>query len=109
MARVVWTNSGAAHLKEIVDFWAQRSPAKAESVSAQLVAAGERLELLPLLGRVVPEYKIETLRELIVSPYRLIYSIREDVCRIVAVIDSRRDFPSVFRPPELNDDDSDPA
>jgi toxin ParE1/3/4 len=106
MARVVWTSSGTATLKEIVDYLAQFSTAKAETVAAKILTSADRLELLPLMGRVVPEYKIEWLRELIVRPYRLVYAIRSDVCHIVAVHNSRRDLTALLRPDQIDFDDS---
>ncbi len=106
MAHVVWTDPGTENLKEIVEYLAQYSPAKAETVSAQLLRAAERLEQFPLMGRVVPEFGRESLRELIVRPYRLIYQNHADECQIVAVIHSSRDLKAIFRPPQLEDDDS---
>jgi hypothetical protein len=41
----------------------------------------------------VPELKREDIRELVtVKPYRIIYIVEEDICRIVAIVDARRDF-----------------
>jgi hypothetical protein len=57
-------------------------------------------------GRVVPEFKIESLREVIVRPLRLIYRVQDDVCSILAVVDSRRDLTQLLLPevPEEEDD-----
>ena len=40
--------------------------------------ASDQLEMSPRLGRVVPEFGIETLRELILGSYRIIYRLIED-------------------------------
>ena len=36
----------------------------------------------PRIGRIVPEYRDERLRELIVSPYRLVYELQDDALTI---------------------------
>jgi plasmid stabilization system protein ParE len=47
----------------------------------------------PAHGRQVPEFHQEHIRELvIVKPYRIIYTVKDDVCRIVAVVHGRRDL-----------------
>jgi toxin ParE1/3/4 len=73
---------------------------------ARLIEASERLERLPLMGRVVPEFKIESYREVIVRPFRLIYRVQDDVCSIIAVVDSRRDLTQLLLPevPEEEDE-----
>ena len=45
----------------------------------------ERLEDFPLLGTVVPEYKDESIRELIERPYRIAYENFPDRIDITAV------------------------
>jgi toxin ParE1/3/4 len=48
------------------------------------------LEHVPLSGRDVPEYDDETVRELFVYSYRIIYAVEEDQTAVVAVIRGRR-------------------
>jgi len=44
-----------------------------------------RLEDFPESGRIIPEFSELPYREVIISPYRFIYKIKEDVVWIVAV------------------------
>lgn len=104
MAGVLWTDTGKRTLKGELDFLANVSPAKAEEVGDRILNAVERLELLPLMGRVVPEFKIEQLRELIVKPYRVIYRVRGEDCLIVAVHHSRRNVAALLPPEDLQDE-----
>lgn len=53
------------------------------------------------MGRVVPEFKLSHLRELIVKPYRVMYILRSNSCSIVTVIHSSRDLPNLVRPEDL--------
>jgi toxin ParE1/3/4 len=86
MAQVIWTKAAMRHLREIDDFLSERSPDAASRLVERLVRAPRLLETTPLLGRQVPELNHEDIRELVtVKPYRIIYVVKEDICRIVAV------------------------
>jgi toxin ParE1/3/4 len=102
MARVQWTDPALEHMQEIIAYLARRSRVKAEQTQARILAAVDRLELLPQMGRVVPEFNLDYLRELIVSPYRVLYVHREDCCSIVAVIHSSRDLANLVFPDYLD-------
>jgi toxin ParE1/3/4 len=55
------------------------------------VRAGvERLTDFPLSGRIVPERKAHGYREIIVAPYRIVYSVVGDDVRILRVWHGRR-------------------
>lgn len=53
-----------------------------------------KLEDFPNIGRVVPEYKIEDIREIFYKDYRIIYKIdnENNIIHIVAVIHGSRDL-----------------
>jgi toxin ParE1/3/4 len=104
MARVAWTTPALDQVREIIEFIAQRSPSSADKWHTRLMASVDRLEHLPMLGPAVPEFELESLRELFVKPYRILYVIRADTCFIVAVIHSHRDLTAHFRLEELEDD-----
>jgi plasmid stabilization system protein ParE len=94
-------------LEEIVAFAARRSAERAAELNARLLASARRLERLPLLGRVVPEFKLEHLRELIEPPHRILYVVRGDSCSVVAVFHSSRDVANLFRPENLEGNGAD--
>ena len=56
----------------------------------------EKLEENPLLGRVVPEYQREDLREVIVGRYRLVYVTRSDEVVIARVVHGARELERVL-------------
>jgi toxin ParE1/3/4 len=102
MARVVWTAPALKHLQEIVAFLANHSIARADEINTKILAAADRLEYLPLMGRVVPEFKREDFREIIESRYRLMYLVHDDVCSIIAVIHGSRDVGRLIHPEDLD-------
>jgi len=89
-------------VQEIMNYVAKDAPAHAVKLVNRLVAAPRNLAEFPRLGRVVPEFGLEHLRELLtVRPYRMLYVVREDHCSIVAVIRSR-DLAALLRPEDFD-------
>ena len=103
MATVVWAAEGVSKFEDILDYLAEHSPNKVEEVRSRILTGVGRLAMLPLMGRVVPEFNLDHLRELIQSPYRILYIVRGDVCSIVGVFHSRRNLASLVHPEEFED------
>jgi len=100
VAKIIWAEPALSDLKEIVGHIALDSPAYAERFGLRLVEAPRRLEMFPRVGRIVPEFGDEDIRELIYGAYRIVYQIRGDACYIVAVIHGSRDFLRHVKPGE---------
>ena len=95
MTLVRWTPQGADDLEAIYDFIARDSPHYAQLTVEGILAAIDRLEQFPLIGRHVPESSREDLRELIKPPYRIVYRVGE-VVKILTIFRASRLFPSKF-------------
>ena len=65
-------------LRSIVTFIRSDSPSRAESFGYRLILEAEKLRSFPRRGRVVPEFRDEAIREIIVRPYRIIYRVSEE-------------------------------
>lgn len=89
---VKWTDHAKAQLRHIHDFIAQDSALYAKRVSAALVSKTIGLDDLPRLGRIVPELHEETVRELSLYSYRILYEIKPTHIEVLAVIHKRRDL-----------------
>ena len=85
MVDVVWTERSASHLDGIAEFVARNSPSAARSVARRILARETQIAQYPYLGRVVPEINDDTIREVIVRPYRVIYRIRGQRAEVLAV------------------------
>ena len=48
----------------------------------------------PYSGRVVPEFKMEALREVLVRTYRIVYRIQRNEVQVITVFEGHRLFPS---------------
>ncbi len=96
MASVEWTVGARENLREIVEFIAHDSPTYAASVAARITLATRRLRDYPRVGRMIPEYGIEELRELIILNYRVAYRLDENHSVIIAITHGRRDLRSLL-------------
>ena len=56
-----------------------------ERVIREIISSVERLALFPESGRIVPEFRIPNLREVIHPPFRIVYRLEENKVRIVRV------------------------
>ena len=92
---VEWARPAKLDLFEIADFIAADSPASALRISENIKNKTADLHMNPERGRVVPElsrHGITAYRELIVSPWRVIYRIVEEKVYIKVVMDGRRNL-----------------
>ncbi len=88
--RIVWSRRAAQDLDSITDYIAADSPAYAGIVLKSIVNQTKILARFPQAGRKVPEFDDETIRELVVYSYRIIYRLQQDEALIVAVIHGKR-------------------
>lgn len=90
--RVVWTKHAYAQLDEAMAFIARDRPNTATAWLSRILDAGESLAELTDRGRVVPEVSRDDVRELIISPYRLIYRRDSSAVTITMVLHERREL-----------------
>ena len=86
-------------LQEIVAFIAADDPGAALRVFDRIEARCATLAQMPERGRVVPElaaFGVHTYRELVVSPWRVVYRISGKTVFVLAVVDSRRNVEDIL-------------
>jgi toxin ParE1/3/4 len=90
--KVLWTESALTQLQAIHDYLAQTSPQYALRLIDRLTARSTQIAMFPFSGRVVPEYELNEVREVIEGPYRIIYLIESEhqKLQVLAVIHSLR-------------------
>lgn len=81
----------------IHDYIARDSRRYAQSVTQEIVEKVEGLPELPHLGRVVPEIGEDTVREISLYSYRIMYEVMEDAIHVHGVIHKRR----LFKPEDM--------
>ena len=82
---VIWTKQAIEMVNAFVNYIAQDNYTTAKQWALELMSKTDKLADHPRLGRIVPEYEEETLREIIVGNYRLPYRIKEDEIYIEAI------------------------
>jgi addiction module RelE/StbE family toxin len=91
--KVLWTDSASAQLELIHNYVAQTSPEYAQRIVDQLTNRSKQIADFPFSGRMVPEYELEMVRELIEGSYRIIYLIKKEKeeIEVLAVTHSSRE------------------
>jgi addiction module RelE/StbE family toxin len=92
MASIVWTVGARNDLRDVTEYIARDSPTYAAATADRILDAIDNLVTYPKLGRVVPEYNNESIRELIVGNYRIVYRLRRQRIGIVAIVYGSRDL-----------------
>ncbi|MBI5100385.1 MAG: type II toxin-antitoxin system RelE/ParE family toxin [Nitrospirae bacterium] len=90
---VDWSLSAADDLEAIIEYISDESRAAAIELLGRIRGKASGLTLMPERGRIVPELKAQGIimyREIMVSPWRIIYRISGRAVYVFAVIDSRR-------------------
>lgn len=99
--KVIWTPRVVQALEEAVRYIEQDSPDNAAAMASRVVAAAEDLARFPRMGRVVPEFEREDLREVLVPPYRLIYRVGRDHVELAFLYHGARDLRRAIQPQDL--------
>ena len=68
----------------------QQVPEVGDELVKEIISQIERLADFPESGRVVPEFNIENLREIIFAPFRIVYRFDGNKIKIVRVWRSER-------------------
>ncbi len=97
MARkVVWACAAEEDLDAAAAYIRRDSRSYAASLVNRALQAGRSLSEFAERGRMVPEFRDITIREIFVYNYRLIYRIEDDRISILGLIHGRRDFQTAW-------------
>lgn len=89
--KITFAASAVNDLEKIREWYAQQHvPAVGERLLAEVLSRVERLADFPESGRIVPEFGLAHLREIIYPPFRIVYRLDDNRVRIVRVWRSER-------------------
>lgn len=97
--KIKWSNVAENDLRKIIEFIARDNISNARKVFLKIKEKTADLDQLPDSGRIVPELLdcgITLYRELIVSPWRIVYRSTDDVVYVLSVIDSRQNVEDIL-------------
>ena len=92
MAEIHWTLTAEADLRGIEEFISRDSAVYAINFTDQIIESADILNANPEIGRVVPEFKDQHIREILIRGYRLIYLLEGNMAVILRVIHGARDL-----------------
>jgi len=78
MVEIIWTDAAIQDLHEIGEYISMDSPKYADLTVSSLFDAPSILINHSKAGKMVPEFAIQSLRELICGSYRIVYQIVND-------------------------------
>jgi toxin ParE1/3/4 len=90
MARIIWSPNASDDLESICEFIAMDSEYYARLFAKGVIKVIERLRAFPESGRIVPEYDLENLREIIYQNYRIVYRVKSKNVEIVTIVHGAR-------------------
>jgi toxin ParE1/3/4 len=91
--RVVWTRRAETDLDDIGDYIAADDPVAAERWVQKLLDQARSAANAPFGGRMVPEIRMESVRETFLRTYRMVYRVVGDTVVILTVFEGHRRFP----------------
>ncbi|EKD27825.1 MAG: addiction module antitoxin [uncultured bacterium] len=86
----VWSSEALQDVDDIAEYITKDSKFYASSVVEKIISSTRILKKFPKIGRIVPEFEDENIREIFVYDYRLVYHILSNKILIVTVIHGKR-------------------
>jgi toxin ParE1/3/4 len=96
---VIWSNVAERDLVDIIEYISADSPSIALKIFKNIKQKASKLYSFPETGRVVPELLdqgIMQYRELVISPWRIIYRISEKSVYVLSVLDARQNTEDIL-------------
>ena len=90
--KILFSATANEDLAQIVRYISRDKPVAAKKWAAEIRASVEKLSEFPKLGRIVPEYADENIREIIKGRYRIVYKIypKEKTIVILTIFQGKR-------------------
>lgn len=91
--RVLWTRRAEEDLEAVGDYIAADDPVAAERWVVRLIDKARTAGDTPLAGRMVPEIRMDDVREVLLRTYRIIYRVRPKAVVVLTIFEGHRRFP----------------
>ena len=88
-----FTDEAKTQLRAIHAYLAAEAPPHADAIVDRIIQRAEDVGDFPWSGRTVPEYPLDTLREVFMSPYRILYRVKPTEIEIISVVHYRQLLP----------------
>lgn len=78
MVKVNWTFEVLEQLEDIAQYHEKYSVSYASMLIERILSYERKLKEFPKIGRIVPEYQLDSIREIIYKNYRIVYRINNE-------------------------------
>ena len=98
-SKVIWTNTAVRDLDDIIEYILLDSTNSAIEQYQKIKEATKELIVFPKSGRIIPELyeqNITKFREIIISPWRIMYKVDANTVYVMAIIDGRRNIEDIL-------------
>jgi plasmid stabilization system protein ParE len=91
---VIWQPEAVADIETIIGGRAGWSEDSALQLAAAIIARADQITDFPRSGRMIPEFQMEHLREVLEQGFRILYEVFPGRIEVFGVVSSRQDaFP----------------
>jgi plasmid stabilization system protein ParE len=90
-----WSARALSELEQVGEYIAKDDPTAAEKWVERLHARATKAAIVPGTGRVVPEYKREDIREVLLGNYRIVYRVHPSRILVLAVREGHQLLPQL--------------
>ncbi|HNX76417.1 MAG TPA: type II toxin-antitoxin system RelE/ParE family toxin [Candidatus Rifleibacterium sp.] len=97
--KINWSEQAALDLERLISYIASENPKTAGQILKRIKTEVSQLDNVPFRGRIVPEFEGQgflLFRELVVTPWRIMYRVSFENVYILAVFDSRKNVDDVL-------------
>ena len=97
--KIILSKLALSDLSGIKDYIKKDSLHYAKIFLQKIISSTKMLKNFPKIGRVVPEFNDENIREIFVKSYRIIYRIENEIIFVVTVIHGARLLKKAIKDP----------
>lgn len=88
--KLYWTKEALARLQEIEEYISKDNSQIAIEFVEKIISTAETIKDNPEKGRIVPEFSIEQIRELLFKNYRIVYYRKKTTIYILTVFEGHQ-------------------
>ena len=85
MVKVIWTELAINDLKSLHEYISKDSEKYANRFIESIIIKVDQLKVFPNLGRKIPEFNSESIRELFEGNYRIVYRMNTEQIGIIRI------------------------
>ena len=88
--KVVWSKESLRQIIEIEHYISKDNPERAIKFVDKLIDRSEEIKDFPLIGRIVPEFAVDEIREIFEKTYRIVYKVSKNKIEILTIIEGHK-------------------